>query len=239
MQALTLTELISVIAIISSLLLLILPTLRTTLESSRRAACMNNLRQCYNALMLYAGDNNGSLPPTNCGIPFVITSGRNTLDNNYGMTKKIVKCPSGTFATINNQNNGDQGSGLGGWESNDNGQMSYFYWGGNGGFTGANTWNGWHTSYISALPDVRPTPYLGVSDVNTAKCPLMWDVSYGINGPVYWNLPARSNHNRQNSVVAIGENVLFADGHVCWITLDSQGQSPTLFGHGGYNYFYY
>ncbi len=52
-----------VIAIIAVLAALLLPALRSAREQARSASCMNNLRQCGQALTMYVGDNNGYLPP--------------------------------------------------------------------------------------------------------------------------------------------------------------------------------
>jgi prepilin-type N-terminal cleavage/methylation domain-containing protein/prepilin-type processing-associated H-X9-DG protein len=54
----TLIELLMVIAIISILASLLLPTLKKARETSKRAACAGNLKNVGLALILYAGDNN-------------------------------------------------------------------------------------------------------------------------------------------------------------------------------------
>jgi prepilin-type N-terminal cleavage/methylation domain-containing protein len=60
--AFTLIELLVVIAIIAILASLLLPALSTSKERSRRAACLNNIRQFVLAAHLYAGDFNDRLP---------------------------------------------------------------------------------------------------------------------------------------------------------------------------------
>ncbi len=60
----TLVELLAVIAIIAILAGLIFPALSRSMEKSRRARCMSNLRQIYAGALLYAGDNEGHLPTT-------------------------------------------------------------------------------------------------------------------------------------------------------------------------------
>lgn len=60
----TLVELLAVIAIIAILAGLLLPALGRSMEQSRRARCMSNLRQIYAGALLYAGDNEGRLPST-------------------------------------------------------------------------------------------------------------------------------------------------------------------------------
>jgi prepilin-type N-terminal cleavage/methylation domain-containing protein/prepilin-type processing-associated H-X9-DG protein len=56
----TLVEMLVVIAIISILAALLMPTLRSARESARRIACMSNLRQISMALLQYSGDNDGA-----------------------------------------------------------------------------------------------------------------------------------------------------------------------------------
>ena len=58
----TLIELLVVIAIIAILAALLLPALSNSKERSRRAACVNNVRQFIIAAHLYAGDNEDHLP---------------------------------------------------------------------------------------------------------------------------------------------------------------------------------
>ena len=59
----TLIEALVVVSIIGLLAGLLLPALIGTKERSRRASCLNNMRQFSLALHLYAGDASDCLPP--------------------------------------------------------------------------------------------------------------------------------------------------------------------------------
>lgn len=58
----TLVELLAVIAIIGVLSALTFAGIARARESSRNAACLNNLRQIGTGLLLFAGDNRGMIP---------------------------------------------------------------------------------------------------------------------------------------------------------------------------------
>lgn len=60
--AFTLIELLVVIGIIAVLAMLALPAATRAIESSRASRCAGNLRQLGSACVLYAADNNGTLP---------------------------------------------------------------------------------------------------------------------------------------------------------------------------------
>ena len=65
-HAFSLAELLVVIAVISVLAALLLPTLEQSLEQSRRIGCMVNQRQVYVAAVQYAADFSGwAAPGTN------------------------------------------------------------------------------------------------------------------------------------------------------------------------------
>src|SRR6266496_4811599 len=58
----TLVELLVVIGIIAILIGILLPTLGRARESSRRSACLSNLRQLGMVLQMYANDYNDQIP---------------------------------------------------------------------------------------------------------------------------------------------------------------------------------
>ncbi len=91
-RAFTMIELLVVIAIIAVLAAMLLPALNRAKESGRRASCVNNMRQIMIMVAMYAGDNDGYLPPQNDGTPGTVDwSGRLLyLVNN----PNVFHCPS-------------------------------------------------------------------------------------------------------------------------------------------------
>lgn len=59
----TLIELLVVIGLVMVLAALLLPLFTRFKQGANSVTCTNNLRQGYQGLALYAGDNNGNLPP--------------------------------------------------------------------------------------------------------------------------------------------------------------------------------
>jgi prepilin-type N-terminal cleavage/methylation domain-containing protein len=241
-QGFTIVELLTVIAIISILVALLLPSLSRVKEQARRIQCMNNLKQCHASLILYANDNNGDLPPCSYGVAIIIGDVSVELCKQYGMTLKVIKCPSSTWATSINPNYVD-GPQWYGWGTDPNGGItSYYYWGGNGGWPpGPGYWFGYPTGtgMFPLWPTVRASPNLTVNLGNEAKCPLMWDVSYATDAPGYWWKPIRSNHTSFHSIRAAGENIVFLDGHAEWRSLGPSGTGSERFGFDYYDSFYW
>jgi len=60
----TLIELLVVISILAVLAALLLPALAKAKEKGRQASCINSVRQQTLAVLMYADDHNGVLPPT-------------------------------------------------------------------------------------------------------------------------------------------------------------------------------
>jgi len=66
-KAFTLLELLVVIAVIGVLLSVLMPSLSSARDASKLVSCVSNQRQVSVAILLYAGSNNGRLPPWNVG----------------------------------------------------------------------------------------------------------------------------------------------------------------------------
>jgi prepilin-type N-terminal cleavage/methylation domain-containing protein/prepilin-type processing-associated H-X9-DG protein len=107
-SAFTLIELLVVIAIIAILATLLLPTLQTAKEMSKRSVCRANLKQIGYVLLMYADDNQGRFPVITVGTwPWDIDlavanvlvgiSASSPLSAMKGLghqRKKILYCPS-------------------------------------------------------------------------------------------------------------------------------------------------
>ena len=63
-QGFTLLELLTVVAIIAVLCSILVPALQTVRKSAQQASCASNMRQIGSALLLYAASNNNKLPET-------------------------------------------------------------------------------------------------------------------------------------------------------------------------------
>lgn len=84
-KAFTLVELLTVIAIISVLAAMLLPSLEQMLDAARRSQCANNQRQLYLAAGLYASSHNDYLPAEGSGWGAVDGRSFSTLAANNGM----------------------------------------------------------------------------------------------------------------------------------------------------------
>lgn len=64
----TLIELLVVIAIIAILAAMLLPALNSAREQARYTACSGQIRQIGAAIIMYADDHNGLMPPNQCPV---------------------------------------------------------------------------------------------------------------------------------------------------------------------------
>lgn len=243
----TLVELLVVIAIISILSAMLLPALTKARESGRRSSCMNNLRQFGLALSSYADDNDDWLPTGYWNAPYAIsTNGMNQLASDYGITKEVLICPSNAAALprLRYVDNVFPGTPIG---EGTQLHFSYMYVGGDGYWNGAanhftashnNPWMGWRNyPYWTVAKGTRPTPRFGLNASIADRCPLSWDTAYTLgSSPYSWSPATRSNHVAPDDYSAVGENMLYVDGHVQWHPL-SFGFGPEKFYTAGTGFY--
>lgn len=98
----TLIELLVVIAIIAILAAILFPIFARAKEQGKLATCSSNMKQIYNALVLYTDSNGGFIPPS---YPINFYDARTTMDGpvdkrqihallaKYTKTDKVWRCP--------------------------------------------------------------------------------------------------------------------------------------------------
>lgn len=234
----TLIELLVVVAIISLLLAILIPVLNNAQERARRAACINNLKQCGTALTNYAVNSDDWFPNGDYEEAHKVTdNASNHANDNYRMTKGILTCPSASRLWSFFDTSLAPGWT---WPSRDNGSggddatMCYYYIGGHGGKASPD-WYGWNNDDWPLGDDpeeIRPAPKIEVVAYPSLN-PLMWDYAYdatdvaAVDSTTEGQSPG-SNHAYSDKT-ATGENMLFVDTHVDWIKLN-HGAGEEMFG---------
>jgi prepilin-type N-terminal cleavage/methylation domain-containing protein len=226
-SAFTLVELLVVAALIAVLAGLLLPALSGAKERGRRAACLNNERQFYLTLALYAHDSSDRLPPgySNVGeqqlrnprptveldehILLLADSTRTNLIRAAGGARQFLVCP-GLGAPFNGPQGYDTYRSYGII-------MGYCYLGGHGGTP-------WTPTVTTTNLWISP---LKLSDDPTL--PLIVDLNawstderlvfapHGARGPVMRQGDSRIRTNLTSAAIgAAGGNVTLLDGSARW-----------------------
>jgi prepilin-type N-terminal cleavage/methylation domain-containing protein/prepilin-type processing-associated H-X9-DG protein len=202
----TLVELLVVVAIVALLATILAPSLRRTMEMTRRAVCATNERHLGSAFMGYASDSGGKLPQhPSYGGNWLWDLPCETLEAliDYGAQKEMFFCPSGYYQ---------------------DGRMDKYWAYGNPNFAVTGYW------WMNKRQQFRPLPLVDreylrhINQEGGAELELGADVVisdpgtglfYGILGGLGQACPHRTNHLEEDGLPA-GGNTLFLDGHVRW-----------------------
>jgi len=117
LRSFTLVELLVVMAIIALLVALTQPALKAALLNAQSLKCASNLRSIGSAVILYAADNNNSLPQIDQAAIQIYTPlgpSLTTALGPYGISSNITVCPvdagQGAAASCNNTSYPNPGS---------------------------------------------------------------------------------------------------------------------------------
>lgn len=197
----TLIELLTVIAIIGILAAILIPVVGSVRERARGAVCQTNLRNIGMAMLLYAEDNNGRLPPFSPmngqwwlqGLmgqtPSGIKVGPNYLDEKWDDTEKRAKnliCP----------------------------QSASVHTGINGIGYGMNIPAGDHQTMRPLDSIENPTIFVLVADAHVLKAANWYDSALG---PFASSIYPNTTHGG-------GANYLYATGHVSYVQAQNSNE---------------
>lgn len=211
-RAFSLMELLIVSGIIIILGALIVPAIRSAIESSRRVACLSNLKSIYTIMNAYRADNDMSWPPFKIdGSQYEGTDTWPRLLMNYGASKGIFRCPSATHVQSRE------------WKSRELGFSWYGDYAYNRDEYGRN-------SQWSGAPVKNPGGAFDLS--NRAKSVLMIESTVYTFGAL--GNPNTTPFNFERTDHGGKMNVLLADGHVEWLSKDDYWSFPVNWSQAPY-----
>ena len=218
----TLIELLVVIAIIAILAALILSAVAGAKEQARRSACKNNLRQCSVAAIIFADENENTLPDgiRNDRGEHLMWVSTFTWTNflNAGATGKILACPN-----LPDPFGRPDGYRVTGFFSNWGYLLGYNY---HGGHNRPVNWNNNFFDWQAPLTGTDSPSLVLFSDLNQwSPNTLKWTMApHAARGPVLENGSAavtRYNGAPSAQAGAAGGNVGLLDGSVNWKSIGS------------------